>query len=269
MRNFFFDTADVVNLKRVWNDIKNNIDSYAFAGITTNPAIFQRVNKNSLREWLDTLKELVEFLSIEQKGSILRQIHVQFPNSDFSKEELLDFEGLLRDELDYARGTWSLGIKIPPYTKALVAARRLQNSTRINVTGCAEAGTILKVGDGAHFVSIIPGRMLQVGLEYKEHLAFATQNTSACIIAGALRDAEQVADAFMLGAIPTIGLKTWDLILKEKKLDYLLNLSYPSVQAPEFMPPVDQKHTQLSLDFFKEMDQYGAQAYNDFKNLTL
>lgn len=263
MKRFLFDTADVASLERVWNDLKHSVPKKLVSGITTNPAIFQRVNKNSLSEWTDTLKALSDSL-LNIAGDV-SELHIQFPNSNVTIDEFKKFAYLI-DDLGLPH---EIFIKLPPYSSFL---KSLWNEPDLplvgyNVTGLSEAGTILKLPSFVNYASIIPGRMLQAGLDYKDHVLFAVQNSTSSIIAGALRDFEQVSTCFQLGAIPTVGLKTWDLMIANGEIDKLLNLEYPNHVAPEFMPPCSNVNTELSVSFFKEMDKYGEQAYADFKNL--
>ncbi len=264
MKDFLFDTADVDALKRVWSDLKGSVIPDFVAGITTNPAIFQRAGKNSLGEWFATFIRLSDALN-EIKGHTKGELHIQFPNSQATVEEVENFVDCLLD----LRLPNKLFVKLPPYSSLLeeIFDSGLYLDVGFNVTGLAEAGTILKLPRCLDYASIIPGRMLQAGLDYREHVAFAVQNSESTIITGALRDYQQVADCFQLRSLPTIGLKTWDLIIQNKELDKLLGLEYSEIVAPEFMPPCDERHTVLSISFFKEMDGYGAQAYEDFKKL--
>src|SRR5688572_14418083 len=94
MKDFFFDTANVDDLKRVWNDLKNDVSSDLVRGITTNPAIWNRAGKNTLQEWLDTLPKLAEIL-FDITRDKFSEIHVQFPNSRGSVEDIEKFYELL------------------------------------------------------------------------------------------------------------------------------------------------------------------------------
>ncbi len=264
MKDFFFDTADVESLKRVYNDVKNDIPGSLIRGITCNPGIMAKAGKHTLKECLETLPKLCDILSNIAGGT--KEIHVQFPSSQGTSQDIEQFYELL----DKLKLSCRIVIKVPPWRKLLQEITNLYSLSwcQINVTGLTESGTILKCSPYADYCSIIPGRMLKNGLSYKKHLAFAVEHVDMCyIIAGALYDELQVADCMKLGAKCTIGLKTWDLIINEKKLDFLLGLEYKEIEAPEFIPEVTAIHTNLSRAFFEEMDEFGEQAFQDFKNL--
>lgn len=260
MKEFYFDTADVPSLKRVWRDLKSDISSDLMRGVTTNPAIMNRAGKNSLVEWFETFRDLYSTI---KEINCAAKIHVQFPSSNGTLPELEKFAS----EIDKL-GIEDVVFKIPPYSRILDNLHLSKIGwAAFNVTGLAEAGTVLKVSDLVSYASLIPGRMIQAGLPYKDHVSFAVKNSTLTVITGALRNFEQLSDCFRLGSVPTIGLKTWDLILANREVEKLLTLDYNAEDASDFMPPCDERHTQLSRSFFEEMDLNGLPAYNDFIKL--
>jgi hypothetical protein len=262
MKNFYFDTADVSALKSIWGKLKSSVRSELVCGVTTNPAIMNRAGKNSLSEWLDTYKAIYE---TTKEINPYSELHVQFPNSHCTIRELERFI-----EMVFDLGLKDVVFKVAPYSNLVdELGYSVLSDFTFNVTGLSEAGTILKVS-GTHniqYASIIPGRMIPAGLDYEDHIKFASCNSQLTIIAGALRNFEQLSKSFLLGAVPTIGLKTFDVILDNNELDKLLALNYEIVISPDFMPPCDSRNTDLSKAFFTEMDQNGAQAYSDFLSI--
>jgi transaldolase len=259
MKSFFFDTADAANLKRVWNDLKQDVTGSSIVGVTVNPAILARAGAHSLSEWLLAIKQVDEALT-EIKGN-RGELHVQCPSSCAERDQVKRFLDLVFD-LNLKS---EVCLKIPPVSELL----NQSFGVPINVTGLCEASTALKCALlGADYCSILLGRMAEKGLDYFGQITFLTGHlVETDIIAGAMRRVDQVEEAFLLGTVPTIGLKVWDLILKEKALDKLCNLSNEHFEAGDFATYFSDKFTQLSLDFFTEMDKNGEQAFQDFLNL--
>ena len=75
------------------------------------------------------------------------------------------------------------------------------------------------------YISIIPGRMEEVGIDAQSAIAFVNQcnfgNTE--IITGSQRTTEQIIYSFYLDTVPTIGEKCWADIFQGDNFQRILN----------------------------------------------
>ena len=85
-----------------------------------------------------------------------------------------------------------------------------------------------------------------------------------------MRTLEGLANAIAYNTIPTIGERVWNKIIA-----YNLDITDPDwieqyspiviIKPNMFSPNIDFRNRQLSIDFFKQMDELGKQVYTDWK----
>lgn len=275
MKDFFIDTADVNYIRELWSKIKDKVDPKLVRGITTNPNAFFKLGKHRLIEWMETLPELCTVLA-EIRGDANGVVYVQGPNSNMTNSEIDFYIKMIS-----SRNVGSkIGLKIPPYEDVLTKlAKGLYTGLEINVTGVSDAGTALRcfTYPGVRYVSIIPGRMEEVGIDAKAHLDYVASRNKIDlaavygrqeVIAGSMRTIDGLIMTFQHDTVPTIGERVWNEILKDDNLDKLLNIDYSQVYCrkdQEFCPQIDAVNTKLSTDFFEQMDNCGKVAYEDLQ----
>ena len=137
----------------------------------------------------------------------------------------------------------------------------IQKLMPVNVTGLADCGTALScMTYGVDYVSIIPGRMEEVGIVADDHLKFLLKrNSDTKVITGSMRTIDGLARAVKYDTIPTIGTRVWDKIANKS-----LDIGTLSEQDPLFSPHIDSRNTDLSVSFFHQMDTLGMKAYEEF-----
>lgn len=263
MVDFFIDTADLNAITNIWNKIKDNVDSDKLLGITTNPNAFKKINMFRLKEWSDHLPKLCELVT-NIRGDRNGVVYVQAPVSSMSSKEIIDFADYISN---FSDGNTRLGLKIPPFLHALDVISDIEDFMETNVTGVADVGTALFANSFfPKYVSIIPGRMEEVGIDAKSQVRYLMNSRlNSYIITGSMRTLEGLRWVSEMGTVPTIGERVWDLI---DDLTFLDKLSFDitSLEFPvqHFSPAISDKNTELSIAFFKQMDEYGQKCKEDF-----
>jgi len=270
MFDFFFDTANVEYIKKVWESISPYSSPTNIVGITTNPNAMHKEGLTSLKSWEDHLPKLCSLVST-LRGDDKGVVYVQMPSCDMSGEEAIAWAKHISKFTD---GNTKLGLKIPPYHNILKLIPELGNIMETNVTGVADAATALSCFSfGPRYVSIIPGRMEEAGINAKEHLLLAQQRlhfTQSDIISGSMRTVEGLKMTVEAGTVPTIGSRVWDqLIDPEFNLEeFLENTGEVYNMGDEASTPltvvVDERNHKLSKDFFTQMDELGSQVYKEW-----
>lgn len=262
---FFFDTANVDYIRNTWNKIKESFKpSVNVCGVTTNPNAMFKENLSTILSWQTRVQELCQ-LVYEIRKDPLGIVYIQAPNSEYTIDEILKFLDLFKD---IGKGKVNIGIKVPPYTQIIRKLKRL-NDFYPNITGVADCSTALSVGASYpyySFVSIIPGRMEEVGIDATSHLEYASSIMyRRSIITGSMRTIDGLKRAIYANTVPTIGTRVWDSILQENRIaevaDYWNNI--PPLKDYKFSPTVSEKNTQLSIDFFNQMDKAGELPAKD------
>jgi len=264
MFDFFFDTADINYIQTLWGRLKKTIPASCVRGITTNPNAFFKIDETSLTAWEKKLPQLCALVT-EIRGDDKGIVYVQVPNSDMEAKDVIRWAQYISQFTD---GTTSLGLKIPPFRSILEVVDELNAIMETNVTGVAECSTALScLSYRVKYVSIIPGRMEEKGIDAKSHIAFAQRRRTdgADIIAGSMRTLEGLKWVVEYGTIPTIGTRVWDRICESgfdisSLLDYKRSYSH----TINFSPPISEVNTSLSVDFFEQMDKCGAPCYEDW-----
>lgn len=267
MKKFFFDTADYEYIKKAWASLKKDVNKDLVVGITTNPNAFFKLNKLSIKEWFDTLPRLCETVS-EIRQDSKGVVYIQGPNSGMKSDELIRYAEKVSKLTD---GNTKVGLKIPPFVEALKVSREISNFTEVNVTGVSDAATALKcfTYPAVRYVSVIPGRMEEVGINAKAQISFLNQANERRpeLIAGSMRTIEGLIWTFQYGTVPTIGERVWNLVLEGNNIQHLLNINYSdSLEfVPEYSPIVDERSFNLTKAFFEQMDNCGKVAYSNIQ----
>lgn len=268
--SFYIDTADLEYIKRLSDTFTNMGLGDKILGVTTNPNALNKVNATTKSTFETHIGKLARLLD-DVDGLI--ELHTQIPNSLMNMDQILDYiryvEEIVHDNSEHVQVVF----KIPPYPSQLAKIHRTFQNTGIafNVTGVADVGTALHALSYTEvsFVSLIPGRMNEVGIDYKEHCLWTTRARRQYyqrIIAGSMRTIDQVWDAFNLGMVPTIGTKVWDLFYENPdQFEGFGNEASFLHMEPEglFAPKIDDSNTQLSTDFFNQMDELGRPIYDE------
>lgn len=266
---FFFDTADIDYIKKLWKRFSKVIPSDLVAGITTNPNAFSKINLTNLSEWKFTTKNLCKLVT-EIRNDGKGVVYVQIPYSRMKKKQINEWIDLI---LDWSDGRTKIGLKIPPFIEALELANSLKDKIDFNVTGVSDCATALRAFSyDVKYVSFIPGRMEEKGINAKEQISFTNQrkNSRSEIITGSMRNIEGLAWACAYNTVPTIGARVWDEIDQKISNEEFLNIlkSRQTLEKIEFSPLVNNDMINLSLDFFKQMDDLGSKIYKDFLTIT-
>ena len=168
----------------------------------------------------------------------------------------------------FTDGTTKLGLKIPPFKHVLDIVDSLNPIMEVNVTGVADCSTALHCFSyPVRYVSIIPGRMEEKGIDAQSHIVYANQRKASGseIITGSMRTLKGLEWVCALGTVPTIGTKVWDLIFNEMGIEKFNSLNKaPLVKQLKLSPEVKIESRDLSLDFFAQMDECGSTTYSQF-----
>jgi transaldolase len=264
MRSFFFDTANIPFIEDTMEKYGSQIDPKWVRGITTNPNAFSKVNMYHLDEWFAHTAKMAKLIS-EIRGDNDGEIHIQAPYSYLEPEVILEYAKMISD---LTEGNCKVGMKIPPYQNVLEYVDRYNEYVITNVTGLADSSTALKcITYDVGYVSIIPGRMEEVGIDAKSAIAFVNQcnfgNTQ--IITGSQRTTEQIIYSFYLDTVPTIGEKCWSDIFQGDNFQRILDIEYGYESVGPFSPTISQDNINLSLAFFEQMDGLGDIAKQDLE----
>ena len=266
MREFFFDTANTDFIKSTMDKYGAKINRKWVKGITTNPNAFSKINKFNLEEWFSHVSEMSKLI-FDIRGDNQGEIHIQAPFSHADPEIILKYSEMISN---LCEDKCKIGMKIPPYREILANVKSYNANVITNVTGIADSATALKCCTyDVAYISIIPGRMEEVGIDAETAIAFVNQcnfrNTK--IITGSQRTTEQIIYSFYLDTVPTIGEKCWNDIFQEDNFQRILDIEYKYNQVGEFSPHITEKNINLSLAFFKQMDELGDKAYRDLLEL--
>tara|TARA_B100000700_G_C14965744_1_gene818760 strand:- start:776 stop:1585 length:810 start_codon:yes stop_codon:yes gene_type:complete len=269
MREFFIDTANPDAIKNIGQNLEDKIDLSLVKGVTTNPNAFNKIDEKKLDRWLIIANEIADIIFSLRKDN-KGEIHIQLPNSKMNANQAINFAQYISDNLP--KDKIKIGMKLPPYVDLLTQAGELNKIVLTNVTGVSDHATALKcISYGVNYVSIIPGRMEEVGIQAKDLMSylFTSNHRDTKIISGSMRTIEQLIWTFQLNTVPTIGEKVFDLIFSNDNFDKVLNIDYDKkFPSEEFSPKVTDESFNLSKDFFYQMDELGSAATEDFENLS-
>ena len=270
MFDFFFDTADDQYILNVWDKAHKHLDAKNIRGITTNPNAFKKVDLHKLGEWEAKLPVLCSLVS-ELRGDAEGVVYVQAPVSTMTPEEVYAY---VKHISQFNDGKTKIGLKIPPFRPILEMVDDLNQYAETNVTGLADCSTALScLSYNVKYISLIPGRMEKKGNDAKSHVLFTRRRNhegqpgAGEIIAGSMRTLEGLEWVCSHGTIPTIGTRVWDqIVADEETLRSVAAYKYGTVGCDNLMfsPQISVTNTQLSVDFFAQMDECGRQAHADF-----
>lgn len=272
---FFFDTADEKYIRSTWELLKaGGIKGSDVVGITTNPNALSKISCNDLETFNKVIPALCKTITEIREGQPGGVVYVQFPQMTMSEE-------LMRKYIDYvltlSDGITKIGLKIAPYEGMLKFTQQFADKIDLNVTGLADCATALKcVPYGVRYISIIPGRMEEKGIDARAQVKFVSQSKLGRteIITGSMRTLEGLAWVIAENTVPTIGSRVFDLIVakgaegaKEFKAmwDKVIEGTGEFNQRQEFCPLVTQDMVDLSLSFFEQMDGLGAPLLRSFE----
>jgi len=169
MKDFFFDTANLEFIKETSKKLEGKIDFKLIRGVTTNPNAFNKIEEPSLFKWVEIAEEIGNFINDlrqDNKG----EIHIQLPNSNLNIDKAIKFANYISE---LPKDKMTIGMKIPPYVQILENVDELNDIVLTNVTGISDHATAMKcISYGVNYVSIIPGRMEEVGIPAKELMTY-------------------------------------------------------------------------------------------------
>ena len=264
MRDFFFDTANIEFIESTMEKYGSDIKPNWVRGVTTNPNAFSKIDKYHLDEWIDHAHKMAYLIS-QIRGDNNGEIHIQAPFSKLDPEVILEYAKIISD---VTHGLCKVGMKIPPYQNVLEYVDEFNKHVLTNVTGLADSSTALKCCTyDLNYISIIPGRMEEVGIDAESAIAFVNQCNfgKTEIITGSQRTTEQIIYSFYLDTVPTIGEKCWNDIFKGDNFKRILDTQYGYEPVGPFSPLITQDNIDLSLAFFKQMDGLGDTARKDLE----
>jgi hypothetical protein len=268
---FLFDTADLDYVKRTWDKLSKYVGDGAVAGITTNPNALAKIKCDTIGKLSKLIYEGTSLLTeMCEYGSA--SFHVQFPQS--VPKDLSELIRWIRFVRCCGDGYSDVAIKVSPDKDVLDFIENkyygLENPI-INVTGLSDAATAHRClsYNAVSYVSLIPGRMEEVGIDSIPHLFSITNrhghDKNPQLITGSMRTLDGLKWAIICGSIPTIGSRVWDLMTDEdyKNFPTLWNVPRPTLQYLQSIPLTDDRNIKLTSDFFTQMDVLGQPMYKE------
>jgi hypothetical protein len=83
-----------------------------------------------------------------------------------------------------------------------------------------------------------------------------------------MRTIDNLKDVIARKAIPTIGIRVWEAVLKNSISEFPTYWNYVAYDEPQvnedFVPLITEESRKLSLEFFQQMDQLGRSMYEEF-----
>lgn len=278
---FFFDTADTEEIRRVWDSLEPHINSRSCLGITTNPNALSKINCSTLSQLEKVIPTLCKLTTELRNGVRGGVVFVQIPNSEMPFDEIFEWAQYI---LDFTDGTTKVGMKIPHWTRALELTDTLIDmDVEINVTGISDWATLCKAFQypGVVWASLIPGRMEEVGLDANLHMEYIDiirrSTDQQRVIAGSMRTIKGLRNAVVRGTVPTIGMRVWNQLMEPNpgtgRIDFSsfssfwmdANLTAREMEMEICYPPtVTDTNIKLSKAFFEQMDDLGKDIYEEF-----
>lgn len=268
--SLFFDTANKDAI------IQNCAELFAcdfpeksILGITTNPSALTKIGCQSLLEFEELVPILVKLVTDIRQDN-LGTVHVQLPYSFANEHEIVGWANYVKQFTD---GHTRVAMKLPPYKLALTTVEEAQLDMPLNVTGIADAATILLCNSypSISYASIIPGRMEEIGIDADQHLSFLNDryNTSLTmdVITGSMRTIDGLKRAIMYNTIPTIGERVWALFTQSdfEQFESWWLTTPESIEYPASIPQISDQNKMLSMNFFSQMDSLGSQLFREFQ----
>lgn len=282
---FFIDTASSEEIKRIWEMfLEGRVGPTSYKGITTNPNALSKIGCNELKELDIIIPSLCKVVSMMRDGLAGGIVYVQLPNSLMPYNEIFEWATRIAELND---GCTMVGLKIPHWTRVLELTDELGEIVEVNVTGVSDWGTLCKAFQypGVTYASLIPGRMEEVGIDADLHMAYINRirrsHEGQRVIAGSMRTIRGLQSSIIQGTVPTIGTRVWNELMKPRFdtgqrditqfVDLWDNTTWPEldfvgglITAGGHPPRITDANVQLSVDFFKQMDELGANMYEEF-----
>ncbi|MBU0767527.1 MAG: hypothetical protein KJ687_00325 [Proteobacteria bacterium] len=267
---FFLDTADLADLSAVWSNINHLFSSTSVRGVTTNPNTLIKAHVKDIESFKKHLKNLCGWVSrVRPDGEGV--VYVQQPHSTMDDESVIRWSEFLTSLGD---GKSRIALKIPCFPRSLRLVSKLSEKIEINVTGITDAATALHcLSYRIRYVSMLFGRMQELGTDSKTHVAFAQQrrNDESEIITGSMRTIEDLKWCCQVGTVPTIGIKVWNQIFDKMDVNKLPTFwsEREDYELASHPPSTTEKQVELSKSFFSQMDDLGSSIYKDFQKTVL
>jgi transaldolase len=268
-REFFIDTADLEYIEKTWNKLAPFVSKEDFAGVTTNPSAIAKISVNTIEGMRTRVRKLCELTS-KIRNDNLGVVYVQIPNSNMPVGEVEEYIKLV---LDFSDGQTKVALKIPPYEKYLNMVEKFKDQIDFNVTGVADCATaLMSFTYDVKFVSIIPGRMEERGVNASQQIEYVNKRSGRTgkIITGSMRTLDGLQRAIQLNTVPTIGTRVFDqIIINDEGIKNFVGM-WDKQEGPEthletkFSPNTNMEMTKLSVEFFQQMDDLGADLYKHF-----
>ena len=261
---FFIDTADEKYISQAWDFLSKGLTGKEIVGITTNPNAMSKCDINTIQDFEIKVKNLCKIVS-NIRGDDKGVVYVQHPNSEVSIEE---FENWIHKIMTFTDGQTKVGIKIPPYLPLLNLIEKYKNIIDFNVTGVADCSTAMFCFTYLpRYVSLIPGRMEEKGIDAVSHMKFIHQRKEKDIselITGSMRTIEGLKSAVQCNTVPTIGTRVFDSLFN-KELSEFINIwdFNQDVNFLKLSPTVNNNSLDLSIAFFNQMDEMGNSLKNN------
>lgn len=199
---FFIDTADVIEIKEL-----NNVG--LVDGVTTNPSIIAKTNKN----FFDSIKEICSIVD----GPVSAEVAA------------LDSTGMIKEGIKLADIADNVVVKIPLTWEGLKACKELsRQGINTNVTLCFSASqAMLAAKVGATFISPFIGRLDDIGHDglllisdivniYKKY----PDTIKTQVLVASVRSPLQIAKAASMGAhVATIPPKILKMMVNHPLTD--------------------------------------------------
>ncbi len=199
---FFIDTADVIEIKEL-----NNVG--LVDGVTTNPSIIAKSNKN----FFDSIKEICSIVD----GPVSAEVAA------------LDSTGMIKEGIKLADIADNVVVKIPLTWEGLKACKELsRQGINTNVTLCFSASqAMLAAKVGATFISPFIGRLDDIGHDglllisdivniYKKY----PDTIKTQVLVASVRSPLQIAKAASMGAhVATIPPKILKMMVNHPLTD--------------------------------------------------
>ena len=269
---FFIDTTNTDDIKHIWDKLsRSTVEPYSLLGFTTNPNALDKIGCHTLSQFEKVIPELVQTLKDITTNGI---VYVQIPNSMASNTVYGEWIKYIDQ---FSDGNITIGLKIPPYDRVLkfVHEYHTTRSLNYNVTGIADAATALRcMYYNISYVSIIPGRMEEVGIDEDLHLKTLQSSNKKIrrVITGSMRTVDGLKHAIKYNTIPTIGTRVWDQMTIQ---EYQSFNDWWKVEDKEIIvdeldtyiediPFTNNLNKDLSFQFFTQMDKLGHQMYTEF-----
>lgn len=290
-KEFFLDTADEDELRRIWEfvNLQSEVDCI---GITTNPNALAKIDCNTMAQFEKVIPKLVALTTEMRDGRPGGIVHVQIPSSEMEDEQILRWASWVAG---FADDSTSIALKIPHQTRVLRLTDLIKfRGVFVNVTGISDWATLCKAFQypDVKYASLIPGRMEEVGIDANRHMDYIRQISRSDdlrrpqaakfkvgepqetpvttykdsrrqqVIAGSMRTIEGLHNAVARGTVPTIGMRVWGDLLKP---------SYKTGRAAvtEFTRLWDEKHFPLAARAGANAADYSHAPFVDDANVKL